>query len=531
MRVIKAEAKNLLELAAEDAELRADLRALAQEILAATAAREPGTDSAPAKSPAEAASASTVEEEVVQGASTSEAAQIDSNHASERLGELTLGRSFPSRNDPRSDPATMKRLETAHDAPDAIRARCRGKSEAARWAAERLRRLGEGNAFPVENPAVDRELVEWADKLTDCFYWKTSATDSQPTGTRRVISLLDDVGGCFETAAEALSMVVGLAAQRSGNPKVLERVLPLIAEAQSALRAALQRLGAPDDPDQLAVFEWLKATAARRHVYLKRFMRADDHADPTRWSELLARIESATASGQQSRQQSAQIERVRDHLKLARNHGGTGHDWPAIMSAVDKLVEEGIPPSNREIRELLLPVIDDIPERDDLPPGFRLVLREIDRFLAIRSLPAKSSVSHEPTAEVKEVARLLAGRSVLLIGGNRRREAQESLRRALGLLDLVWIETKEHQAVAGFEPLIVRSDVALVLLDRRQLHFSSCCLSQECYQWNDRQSTAFCRRFGIQGLVSVNGPESFTSSHLLGTRFHSRPRSLEPAHS
>ena len=134
------------------------------------------------------------------------------------------------------------------------------------------------------------------------------------------------------------------------------------------------------------------------------------------------------------------------------------------MGAVDELVAEGIAPSNREIRELLLPLIDDMPDRDDLPPGFRRVLREIDRFLAIRSLPARSAVSHEPTAEVREVGRLLAGRSVVLIGGNRRREAQQSLRSALGLLDLIWIETKEHQAVAEFEPLIVRPDVALVLL-------------------------------------------------------------------
>ena len=37
MRVIKAEAERLIELAAEDDELRADLRALAQSILAATA--------------------------------------------------------------------------------------------------------------------------------------------------------------------------------------------------------------------------------------------------------------------------------------------------------------------------------------------------------------------------------------------------------------------------------------------------------------------------------------------------------------
>ena len=146
---------------------------------------------------------------------------------------------------------------------------------------------------------MDEELVEWADKLTDSFYWMAAANDSQPTD----ISLLDDLGGCFETTAEALSMVAGQVAPRSANPKVLERVLPWIAEAQSMLRAAFQRLGAPDDPDQLEVFEWLKTTAARRHIYLKRFMRADDVADPTHWSELLVRIESLTASGQQSRQQ------------------------------------------------------------------------------------------------------------------------------------------------------------------------------------------------------------------------------------
>jgi hypothetical protein len=379
------------------------------------------------------------------------------------LTETTsFSRSRQSDADPPSpfSAATTKQADMADDDLDAIAARCRAKSEAARWAAERLRRLVEGNAFPFENPAMDRELVQWADTLTDSFYWMTAAAGSQPTD----VSSLDTMGGCFETMAEALSLVAGPVAQRSGNPKVLERVLPMIAEAQSALRSAFRRLGAPDDPDQLAIFEWLKATAARNHVYLKRFMRADDLADPTRWSELLSRIESATAGGQQARQQSTRIAQVRDHLKLAGNDLGTGHDWAPVIKAVNGLIEEGIPPSNREIRDLLLPLIDDIPDRDDLPSGFRRVLREIDRFLALRSLPSRSSASHEPTAEVKEVARLLAGRSILLIGGNRRREAQESLRKALGLSELIWIETKEHQPVAGFEPLIIRADVALVLL-------------------------------------------------------------------
>jgi hypothetical protein len=92
------------------------------------------------------------------------------------------------------------------------------------------------------------------------------------------------------------------------------------------------------------------------------------------------------------------------------------------------------------------------------------VLREIDRFLATRPSTANTPAPAQPSADVKEVARLLHGRSMVLIGGNRRREAQESLKRLLGLKDLVWIETREHQSIDGFEPVVARPDVALVLL-------------------------------------------------------------------
>ena len=112
----------------------------------------------------------------------------------------------------------------------------------------------------------------------------------------------------------------------------------------------------------------------------------------------------------------------------------------------------------------LLPVIDSLPERTDFPAGFRLVLREIDRYLARRPSAATHVVSHAPSAEMDEAARLLRGRSIVLIGGIRRREGQESLRRALGLSELIWIETKEHQSIDSFEPMIARADVAVVLL-------------------------------------------------------------------
>jgi hypothetical protein len=258
--------------------------------------------------------------------------------------------------------------------------------------------------------------------------------------------------------------VAGSILEKNQGTKVLERILPLVAEAQSALRAALKKLGAPDDAEQVETFEWIKVTAARHHVYLKRFMRADDLADPAGWSHLLARIEATAASGQLSRQQASEVERIREHSKRIEAGEDTENEWRTVIQMVDQLVGDGVPPSNREIRNVLLSVIEDLPERNELPGGFRRVLREIDRYLARRPRAAGESILHAPLGEIADAADLLRDRSVVLIGGTRRREAQESLRRALGLSELIWIETKEHQSIDSFEPVIARAEVAVVLL-------------------------------------------------------------------
>ena len=69
-----------------------------------------------------------------------------------------------------------------------------------------------------------------------------------------------------------------------------------------------------------------------------------------------------------------------------------------------------------------------------------------------------------PSEEVQEVARLLGGKSLVLIGGDRRPEALESLKTSFGLKELYWIATREHQSLEGFEAYISRPDVAVVLL-------------------------------------------------------------------
>ena len=444
MRVIKAEAKQLLALAADDDELRADLRALANEILAATEEVDVEAD----LGHVDARSVATVEP-----------SDPETSGMEEPLRELTLGRSVPVTSKPQTKLTATSHPAAAHDELESLEARCRSKAEAARWAVERLLRMREANDCRELDAPVNPEMVGWASKITDCLYWVQSTEGSQEAE----LSLLEDLGGCFETLAEALAAVSNTLAKNQGG-KAIERVLPLVTEAQSALMTALKRLGSADDPDQLEVFEWVKATAARQHVYLKRFMRADDAADPSGWSALLLRIEGFSSSGQLNRQQASEFERIKGPLERIGAGESAAEDWQAVIQVVNDLVEKGVPPSNRDIRGALLNVIDALPERSDLPDGFQRALREVDRFLGQRRSTADPAVAHAPSAEVSEAARLIRGRSIVLIGGTRRREAQESLRRALRLAELIWIETKEHESIDSFEPMIARPEVAVVLL-------------------------------------------------------------------
>ena len=312
-----------------------------------------------------------------------------------------------------------------------------------------------GSGHRTRTPRTTRPCWGGPRRSRTPFYW--AGTDDPSTTTD--IALLDHLGGCFETVAEGLLLVRDARHRRGG----LERALPLLAEAQSALRHSLRRLKAQEDPDQSEVYERVRNAAARHHLFLKRFMRADDQADPAGWPSLLARIEAQAGSGPQSQRQTTLLDRLRS-LCTPTGSGRTDESWRSIIVVVEGLIGEGTPPSRREVRELLLPFLDELPEAEEMPPGFRLVLREIDGYLATRHTLAAPATSQGPTAPVREAARLLSGRSVVLIGGLRRSEAQRSLKSALGLKELVWVGTREHQPVTTFEPAIARPDVAVVLL-------------------------------------------------------------------
>ena len=84
----------------------------------------------------------------------------------------------------------------------------------------------EGNSFPVENPPMGPDMIAWADRLTDCFYW----TNRRQTRRKPISRCSTMWAGASRRSAEALALVRGMPEEHPGNPKGLERSLPLVAK-------------------------------------------------------------------------------------------------------------------------------------------------------------------------------------------------------------------------------------------------------------------------------------------------------------
>jgi len=79
-----------------------------------------------------------------------------------------------------------------------IETRCRLKTEGARWAAQRSLRLGEGADFYTEIEPVDREIIQKAKQLPDCFLWMCHPSAPSPSD----LAEWDDVAGWLRSGGQ-----------------------------------------------------------------------------------------------------------------------------------------------------------------------------------------------------------------------------------------------------------------------------------------------------------------------------------------
>jgi hypothetical protein len=337
-----------------------------------------------------------------------------------------------------------------------IRTRARLKAESCRVFIERRAAAGDPEREP---PLVSRvaEMITEAKALPGCFLWVFFREKPQPAddGLRRIAE-------CYDALADAAELVSELQSTDQSAPTA--ESFRLLAEASSALRVALEKtwLTSPD-ADQDQAHAWLRAETDERGIFVPRHMRLDDPAEPSQAADLRRRV--AAVLEQHRARQSAQKQagkllnqaRYHAHQIVEKPPEESGHDWSKLSAAITALAAAGIQPEDQR-------VLDAVASLRGREPA------DADPLLRRALAPPPPEEPDEPMPErgwserVAEVRGMLAGRRVVVIGGEARPEAVARIEEAFGLAGCDWVRLNEHGSGRAMAAPIAQPDTALVLV-------------------------------------------------------------------
>jgi len=153
------------------------------------------------------------------------------------------------------------------------------------------------------------------------------------------------------------------------------------------------------------------------------------------------------------------LNRLKFHVERAIAGSATEDDWDKIVAALEALLPQSPDAGTREVARLLELAAPSL-RSWCLPSDYGRLVKELGEATR-RAAPAV----HAELSMEERAARLVRGRALLVLGGDRRHEHQRKLEEVLELSEAVWPATKEDAPdVHSFEPLIARADVAAVVL-------------------------------------------------------------------
>lgn len=350
-----------------------------------------------------------------------------------------------------------------------VEKRCRLKAESCKLYLERRAVVGDPlYERPLESTIIG--LIATAKSLPDCFLWVLFRERTQPSDDKVQI-----IGRCYLALAESVSVVGQLSASKeSVNRDLWEKALDLLAESSTMLYKAMRVtwLTSPDH-DQAAMNIWLFQEAKRRRIYLQSYSAVDIFSEPGRADDLIQRAEAIKAGLVRQQTYARQIEglfkRIGYHARqLAESQGDdAAHHLGKITDAINELVGIGVTPDDRRVAQAI---------GDKLGRAFQddesLDARLAQAMQAAASLPAADgaddSASSDDSAswsqQVIQVREWLRGRSIVMVGGERRNDAIERLKSAFELDDVNWVQLTEHGSGEPMRAPIARPDTALVVV-------------------------------------------------------------------
>ncbi|MBX3373041.1 MAG: hypothetical protein KF817_04345 [Phycisphaeraceae bacterium] len=503
----------LADLAVHDPDIRADLRDLAawltvitgeadRDDRGATAGAPPETgpralpeSGPPGDAPAADVRRPTVELPLRLGGVQVEVAIPASREARRLRGELEAGRN-PS---PRPAGSAAVSIDDSRDAspgawwdrpidPAPIARRARIKADACRWCIERRQRLLARADFDRDIRPQDEAIAARARGEAPCPLWMLDPwiQDRYPAGT------WDALAGAFDLLAETAD----LAAERWPEPVPaatgrsaaaidpgLPAFLEFAAEVQALLRTLVDDLARDaddvrDDPEQAMFFGWLRRMTKVRRVFVAKFMTRRDRVEADRLGALAGRLAVLRAETPPKPAGSPRRKQVLNTLRyeMARLRQVDGdrdaaHHWNRIDAQLEIWISSGLPvtdPDLLSVAESLLTHAGASGRRDTATGR---VLAEASAARERRTAVADTdgAADQETRArtwsdDVLALRPSLRGRTVVIIGGEKRPESRRALEEAFELGELLWVEIGDAGSIALIEPVLRRADVALVLL-------------------------------------------------------------------
>jgi hypothetical protein len=353
--------------------------------------------------------------------------------------------------------ADQRRKSTEQPDLALITARCNLKARASR--AFMQRRSAVGRTDEPRHEEIVRGLIAEGKQLTRCFLWMLFRERTQPSDSKMTV-IAEAYANLASAAAIALRVRAGAPAERR------RKALELLAEAQSALRVSLEStwLTSPDR-DQDDAFHYLDDATTYERVFVQRYMRLDDPADPGAWEDLAARLKAFTSeldeSDLQSKRVTQQLYKLRHHARAIQRDPNADHavDWQRIDAAVAMLVSLGVEPDDPRVWAHVGEIAGIAPTDGGHPALARAVAHGPD---AADVPPEGDGRAYSDT--VVRARDLLRGKRVVLFGGLRRAEHEMRIRRAFDLADLDWLSVPEHSSSEPLRAPITRPETGLVLM-------------------------------------------------------------------
>ncbi|MFA6046299.1 MAG: hypothetical protein WC718_15045 [Phycisphaerales bacterium] len=342
-----------------------------------------------------------------------------------------------------------------YDDLELIETRCQIKAESC--LVHIARRAASDTPEEEEQVAKVRVLLQRAKALPDCFLWVFFPERPQPND-----ATLNRIAANYANLAKAAR--IAAKSEELGQRALRLAALELLAEAQSALRVSLRDSWLYNaDHDQNCVFTYLNHSTKSEGYFIEHYMRLDDPADPEAHDALTTAL---TELEQLFEEQSAHekgvrklLSKLKHHARMVQNNPDEPRhdDWQKIEQALGGLLEAHVNAADPRLSETLDPIRTVVPEDLALPVTQR-VLSLADGRSTSAPMP------REYSADVLRVRGALRGSAVVLVGGERRPDAEARIRDAFELREVVWVSLSEHASSSPAQAPIHRADVKLVFV-------------------------------------------------------------------